>query len=307
VRLRFALGFGVALAALVLPFGVLVADPSTSIVANDIPPERISAALCKDMQLHHVLRSRSRIPCDRLRLVKFGYIGFDGEQHGDGEVVVLDAVAVNVARIFAALRDRKFPIAKARLMNHYEGNDDVSMADNNTSAFNDRNISGGNQISLHALGLAIDINPVQNPYVTRSGNLLRFLPVAGVEYANRLSSRPRKQARQGMAESIVDLLAEDGFLIWGGYWDNPIDYQHFEVDRRLANRLVEATPAEAEKMFNDAVQRYRRCRHESPTPAESYRAKCIELSQTAVDPYHEHGSFNSGAGAASERWGPTPK
>jgi hypothetical protein len=257
------------------PAALLAADLALAGQPGPGPPERVSESLCNDMKLHKVLRTDSPIACDRLRLVKFAYVGFDTKLHDDGQVVVLDAVASHVTRIFTALRDRGFPIAQARLMNQYDADDDASMADNNTSAFNDRNIADGSRVSLHALGLAIDVNPVQNPVVTRSGNLLKFIPAAGADYANRLKIRPGKPMRSGMAEAVVQSFAEEGFLIWGGYWDEPIDYQHFEVGRKLAERLVSATPADAETIFEGVVQRYRRCRTEAKAGDEAGRVNCI--------------------------------
>jgi len=234
----------------------------------------ISAALCEDMKRHHVLGPNAPVGCERLRLVKFSYIGFDMALHEDGEIVVMDAAAPHVLRIFTTLRAMRFPIAKARLMNHYQGNDDASMADNNTSAFNDRMITEGTAVSLHAFGLAIDINPMQNPYVVRTGDTLTFQPQAGVEYANRLNDRPWKEFRPGMTEAVIDVFAHNGFLIWGGYWDNPIDYQHFQVGRDMAEHLARASPAEAEAMFNQLVQRYQACRSLSLEGASS-RTQCI--------------------------------
>src|SRR5215470_19718540 len=98
--------------------------------------------------------------------------------------MVMDAAAESVLRIFTKLRKMRFPIAKARLINHYDGDDDASIADNNTSAFNSRNVAGTNTLSLHAYGLAIDLNPLQNPYVQHSGGKLIFSPPAGAAYTN---------------------------------------------------------------------------------------------------------------------------
>src|SRR2546423_5276976 len=130
--------------------------------------EPISPALCENMKIHKVLTAEAPIGCARLNLVTFRYFGFDGRIHDDGEVVVMDAAAPHVLGIFAKLEEMRFPIAKAKLMDHYDGNDDASMADDNTSAFNGRKIVGGSSISLHAYGLAIDVNPIQNPFVRRS-------------------------------------------------------------------------------------------------------------------------------------------
>jgi hypothetical protein len=235
----------------------------------------ISPTLCEDMTLHHVMKPRAPVGCERLKLIEFSYVGFDGQLHDDGEIVVMDAVAEHVLHIFRALRDTRFPIAKAKLMNRYDGNDDASMADNNTSAFNVREITGGGLISLHTYGLAIDINPVQNPYAKRSGATLTFSPPSGAEYVNRINDRPWKDARPGMAEAVVDLFAFDGFLIWGGYWDDPIDYQHFQVSRTLAERLARLSPAQAQAVFDRHVRRYRACRRTSAS-----RSYCITGNET---------------------------
>jgi len=247
----------------------------------------VSAALCDDMIAHHVLGAIPIVGCDRLRLVKFSYIDFDGISHADGEIIVMDVAASYVSNIFGSLFSKRFPISKARLMNAYDGNDDASMADNNTSAFNDRMVTNSDVISLHAYGLAIDINPIQNPYMKRSDDVFRFQPPAGAIYANRLSLRPWKDVRAGMAETIVDVFAENGFMIWGGYWDNPIDYQHFQVGRQAAERLAGATPLEAEMIFNQMVERYRTCRQTSPKEQRSAHIECVVLADpTGNEPNH---------------------
>jgi len=267
---------------LVLRFGLMPVMAAELVKPTDdrgaVAP--IGPVLCEEMKLHHVLGQNPLVGCERLKLVKFAYVGFDMALHEDGEIVVMDAAAPHVLQIFNALRDIRFPIAKARLMNHYEGNDNASMADNNTSAFNDRMITEGDAVSLHTYGLAIDINPIQNPYVVRTGDVLAFQPPTGAEYANRLNDRPWKEFRPGMAEAVIDVFAENGFLIWGGYWDNPIDYQHFQVGRKMAERLARASPAEAEMIFSRLVERYRACRQSPSRNARSNRADCI----MAADP-----------------------
>jgi len=176
---------------------------------------QISQTLCEDMKARGVLKPGAPVGCERLRLVQFGYVDFDGRMRHDGEIVVMDAAAKSVLNIFVSLRRIRFPIAKARLMNEYNGSDDASMADNNTSAFNVRGIVGGSTISLHAYGLAVDINPVQNPFATKSGATWTFSPPTGAANANRLNNRPGKPNRSGMAEAVIDIFADNGFLIWG--------------------------------------------------------------------------------------------
>jgi hypothetical protein len=227
----------------------------------------ISSVLCDDMKSRNVMRPVSPLSCERLRLVTFPYLGFDDRIHNDGEIVVMDAAAEHVLQIFAKLRDMRFPIAKVRLMNHYNGNDSASTADNNTASFNARKSTGGNSLSMHAYGLAIDLNPVQNPYATQSGSGLRYMPHPGAAYANRSNIRP------GMAESAIDVFANQGFLVWGGYWRNPIDYQHFQVSRSMAERLTALSPAQAQAAFRQYVERYRACRKSAGTNAP--RLKCV--------------------------------
>jgi D-alanyl-D-alanine carboxypeptidase len=227
----------------------------------------ISSAQCDDMKSHNVMRPVSPLSCERLRLITFPYIGFDDRIHSDGEIVVMDAATEYVLQIFAKLYEMRFPIAKVRLMNHYNGNDSASTADNNTSSFNARKSTGGDSLSMHAYGLAIDLNPVQNPYATRSGSNLNYMPPPGKAYANRSNNRP------GMAESVIDVFADQGFSTWGGYWQNPIDYQHFQVSRNMAERLAALPHARAQTAFRQYVERYRACRRNSGQ--ESTRSKCI--------------------------------
>jgi D-alanyl-D-alanine carboxypeptidase-like protein len=266
-----------ALALYVTFISIAVASPQKRYIGGVIP---ISDSLCDDMKTHHVIDSGSPVSCERLKLVKFGYVDFDGRPHDDGEIVVMDAAAEHVLQIFATLRNMRFPIAKSRLMNFYDGNDDASMADNNTSAFNFRNIRDAFSLSLHSYGLAIDINPIQNPFAKRSGATLTFAPASGADFANRLNDRPWKATRSGMAESVIDVFANNGFSIWGGYWDDPIDYQHFQVDRKLAEKLAALPPREARAVFNRHVARYRACRRRSLHGAESSRSLCVMTADT---------------------------
>lgn len=220
----------------------------------------VSAHHCGQMQLKHVIKNNPPVNCDRLRIVRFSYLDFDGHLKNDGEVMVLDAAAEQVLEIFEALRNSGFRIKQARLMQHYSGNDTTSMSDNNTSGFNHRQITNGMLPSLHAYGLAIDLNPVQNPYMfLEKDGYARFSPSDGIHYANRLNHRPGKKPRQGMAEESVHIFAIHGFSVWGGYWDNPIDYQHFQVPRNLAEKLIRLPEKEAKQLFKQHVATSRKC------------------------------------------------
>src|SRR5262249_49592725 len=114
--------------ALLFAFVLTTAATPRARNAGSIIP--ISQSLCEEMKVHKVLNPRAPVGCERLKLIKFSYVDFGGQLLDDGEIVVMDAAAKHVLNIFNTLRKIRFPIAKARLMNHYEGNDEASMADN---------------------------------------------------------------------------------------------------------------------------------------------------------------------------------
>src|ERR1700724_1970856 len=70
----------------------------------------VTRALCDDMKKHNVIRTGAPVGCERLSLIKFSYLGFDGAVHDDGEIMVMDAAAESVLRIFTKLREMRFPI-----------------------------------------------------------------------------------------------------------------------------------------------------------------------------------------------------
>jgi len=223
----------------------------------------ISSDLCQDMRTRKVMNPGAPVGCERQRLVKFGHVGFDGRTH-PGALVVLDAVADRVLQIFAALRSRGFPVASAKLMNEYLGDDDASMDANNTSSLNVRAVAGSGRISMHAYGLAIDLNPVHNPYVDRAKTPPEVSPKAGSAYLVR-------NGRPGMAEAVVDLFADHGFTVWGGLWPSP-DYQHFQISRSIAAALAQLSPGEAQALFEQRVAAYRACLAASAQTADARRS-----------------------------------
>ncbi|OLP03010.1 peptidase M15 [Mycolicibacterium porcinum] len=160
------------------------------------------------------------VPPIELRRITLSYIGFDGRAHR-GDLVVHRDVVGEVIAIFADLYSARFPVEKMRTVDHYPGAvDELSMQDNNTSAFNCRPLRSG-AWSLHAYGRAVDINPLVNPYISASGDLQ---PVTARAYLDRT------RADQGMirdGDVVVRTFARRGWR-WGGHWHDPIDYQHFE-------------------------------------------------------------------------------
>ena len=236
-------------------------------VADGVAP--LDAAACEAMKAHHVLNAGAPVGCERLAVVAFHHVDFEGRTR-EGRVVVLDAVAPSVARVFATLYERRFPIARAEPLEAYDGDDDRSMAANNTSGFNHRAVPDSDRLSLHAYGAAIDLDPMQNPFLMRRGALVAVAPPAGADYLNRRQDRPGKPVRAGMAEAVVDVFAENGFVDWGGDWDTPIDYQHFDIGRAMAEKLAALPHRKAEQAFAAAVAAYRRCiaQYADKMPAE---------------------------------------
>lgn len=221
------------------------------LVAANAEVMPVSDAQCTVMKAHHVLNAGAPVGCERLAVVRFAYVDFAGRSHDDGRVIVLDAVAARVERIFAELHRRRFPIAKAQPMEAYDGDDNAAMADNNTSGFNHRAVPGSARLSLHAYGVAIDLNPVQNPFVTDNGTAVA--PSAGEAFL----ARPR--AAPGFAEAAIDIFADNGFLEWGGAWHDPVDYQHFDIGRPLAEKLARLPRREARAAFDSVVAAYLHC------------------------------------------------
>lgn len=155
-----------------------------------------------------------------LQYLKVLYWGFDNQPH-QGELIVNKAIAQDLSDIFFKLYKASYPIQHISLIDTYGGNDEVSMTNNNTSCFNGRKVSGTDEWSMHAYGLAVDINPLYNPYVGEDGTVL---PIAGQAYADRQKSFLYKINENDYA---YRLFTEHGFT-WGGSWQTNVDYQHFE-------------------------------------------------------------------------------
>ena len=137
-----------------------------------------------------------------------------------GELVVRAGHAEGIRSVFEKLFQVGFPIEQMRLVDEFGGDDDRSMAANNTSAFNCRRVAGSSSWSQHAYGTAIDINPVQNPYLHRGV----VTPPAGTGFTDRST------ATQGLITAggpVVAAFSAIGWR-WGGAWSSP-DYQHFSA------------------------------------------------------------------------------
>lgn len=158
-----------------------------------------------------------------LRYVHVLHTGFDGEIK-EGELVVNKAIAEDILEIFEELFRAKYPIEKVHLVDEYDADDEASMSNNNSSAFNFRFISHTTKISKHGLGMAVDINPLYNPYVKTVDGKLSIEPANSTEYVDRDKENPYKI---GHDDLCYKLFTEHGFT-WGGDWKSSKDYQHFE-------------------------------------------------------------------------------
>ena len=158
-----------------------------------------------------------------LRYVHVLHYDFDGNST-EGELICNAAIAGDLLDIFYELYRNEYRIEKIRLIDEYDGDDTASMEDNNTSCFNYRTVEGSNSLSKHALGLAIDINPLYNPYVTYDKDELRISPKGSEAYADRSVDFPYKIDEN---DFCYKLFTEHGFT-WGGNWNSCKDYQHFQ-------------------------------------------------------------------------------
>lgn len=162
------------------------------------------------------------VPLEDLRYVTVSYLDFDGVVR-TGELVVHADVAEGLTRVFASLFEQRYPIRSMRLVDDFGADDTASMNADNTSAFNCRAITGGTEWSEHAYGRAIDVNPVENPYVLGR----HVAPRAGRAF----SARPAEPGVIHADDAVVAAFAAEGWQ-WGGDWDAPIDYQHFSTTGR---------------------------------------------------------------------------
>jgi D-alanyl-D-alanine carboxypeptidase len=173
--------------------------------------------------LPYTYRAGCPVGPSQLRLLRLSHWGFDGKPRV-GSLVVRDRVARDVVSVFRRLYVARFPIRRLRKVDAYRGSDDASMAADNTSGFNCRFVSGTRRWSQHAYGEAIDVNPVENPYVQGS----HVSPPAGRRYLDRSRVRPGMAVSGGL---LVRAFESVGWR-WGGRWTGSSDYQHFSTTGR---------------------------------------------------------------------------
>lgn len=164
-------------------------------------------------------RENGPVKLSDLLLVRVKYINFEDEEK-TGEIIVHRKLAKDIKEIFQELYEARYPIDKIRLIDEYGNSDELSMEDNNTYAFSVRPKTGKKSYSKHAYGFAVDINPVQNPYI--KNNVIE--PKNSKDFLNR------QNVRKGMiikGDICYNAFKKRGWT-WGGEWKSLKDYQHFE-------------------------------------------------------------------------------
>jgi hypothetical protein len=212
--------------ALTFASALFVSTPLTALAGTFEPFTATIARLDRETRREMTGVSWHRgcpVPLRDLRSIRLTYIGFDRETHR-GVLVVYRRWADEVVSAFRRIYGARFPIRRIRPVDRYEGDDRVSMRHDNTSAFNCRYVAGTTTWSQHAYGRAIDINPVENPYVDGS----HVSPLKGTRYADRSPLRPGMIARHDPVWRAFHRLGWG----WGGDWSSVKDYMHFSSNAR---------------------------------------------------------------------------
>ena len=170
-------------------------------------------------------RAGCPVALEDLRYIQLGYWSFDGDVRV-GELIVHLDVTADVEAIFGALFEARFPIHSMRLVDDFGADDFASIEADNTSAFNCRTRTGtSGEWSQHAFGRAIDMNPIENPYVSTAGSTAH---PASRAYLDRTNVRPGMMVA---GDAAVTAFASRDWG-WGGFWSPPVDYQHFSHNGR---------------------------------------------------------------------------
>lgn len=176
----------------------------------------------KDRMQGKSMPEKARISYDELRYLTLFYYDFEGKTQ-QGEMVCNKAIAHDLLCIFRTLFAEAYPINSIRLVDDFDASDEASMQANNSSCFNYRTIAGSWRLSQHAFGMAVDINPLQNPCVRGT----RIRPSTAIDYVDRSKNFPHKIDEKDFCKKTFDSF---GFR-WGGHWRSVKDYQHFERRR----------------------------------------------------------------------------
>lgn len=178
----------------------------------------IDSALSREHCLHGSLAPPSILAT--LQVLAVYFIGFDDILHC-GQIVVARELEKEVLDIFSELCALRFPIEKVIPLARFNWSDDESMNANNSSGFNYRAIVGGENLSYHATGRAIDINPRQNPYIKPNSDSPNLILPPNAVY------NPHQKGTLTAHSEAVRVFESRGWE-WGGRWTTRFDYHHFQ-------------------------------------------------------------------------------
>lgn len=242
---------------------------ASSLFVNEVKADvRITSLKDNDkvfslLKEYKIYTDNCKIYLDRYAVIEgIEYYDMQNNLKTDGTIVVMDALADNVVKIFSELKQMHFNInvihPTAVYKKNFYGEIDVPDDFNGTESFVCRDVDCNKNkvLSLHAFGTAIDVNFLQNPCVfidNETNEIQKVVPKAGVRYLNRSFNRKGKLEKDigKVNDDVVKIFKKYGYDIWGGYWDFPIDYQHFQVSNKsFAKLLMYATKADAKRIFD---------------------------------------------------------
>ena len=203
---------------------IIIIFGSATLLASALPKdsaftsEPVPDAVWQQMQ-GKTYKPNPHIEREDLRYLRVLHWDYDGKTH-HGEMVCNKKIADRLITIFRKLYEAKYPIQQMKLPDEYDADDERQMRANNTSCFCYRPVAGSTKLSKHSRGLAVDINPFENPYVRPS----RVRPAGASAYADRTKDFPHKIDKEDLC---YKLFRAHGFS-WGGTWRSVQDYQHFE-------------------------------------------------------------------------------
>lgn len=205
---------------LAVAVSVAVAAPAMAAPAFRVVIRPVSPAERADMT-PSVWRPGCPVPLSALRHVSLPFVDFSGRVRR-GALVVHNDAARDVVKVFRRLYAARFPIRRMSPIQRYDGDDFASIEADNTSAFNCRAATGSGNWSQHAYGRAIDVNPIENPYIYADGTTSHR---RSTRYLRRSPHRPG-MATEGRA--LVRAFDAVGWS-WGGRWSGVVDLQHFSA------------------------------------------------------------------------------
>ena len=179
---------------------------------------------------HRILKGKSwrrgcPVSLQDLRYIRVTYWNFSGKEKS-GELLMHKEAASDIVAIFGELYEIRYPVRQMRLVSDFGGNDWRSIEAGNTSAFNCRPATGSRKWSKHAYGRAIDLNPVENPYISKSGHIAHK---ASEKYRRRVHRKPSDPGDRALLQKRdkATLIFKKYGWKWGGDWPVTKDYQHF--------------------------------------------------------------------------------